>query len=154
MKVQTFYYKAYIMRGNRKICREGSLQEKYPLDALDRIVAMSTDVWEKPLVKIELYEISKNGELVATSTTGDRINAVLATNAKLNPSKFKSIAERRKIANKAIKPEDKKTVLRRDHTEEKKVVSQSADNEYNWCVRHCTRYIPDSFLTLKTYNAT
>ena len=148
MKPQTFFYRAYIMRQDRKVCREGTLQEKYPLDALDRLVVMSTEVWKKPLIKIELYEMSRNGELVATSTTGDRINAVLATNAQLNPDKYKDMAERRKVAIKAAQPE-KKEIGHKPAVAKPTPLGIVEDTVHNWQMRHCTRYITQSFVTLK-----
>jgi hypothetical protein len=95
MKLQTFYYKAWILRDNDlKALREGTLIEKYPVDALDRLVDMSVNLWKRPLVKIELYE-TQNGVLVASITVGDRVNAVLEANSVLRPDKFKNI-ERKK----------------------------------------------------------
>lgn len=91
-----YFYKAWIVRKDRKVCREGSVEGKFPLNALDAITEMAIKEWKRPIVRIELYEIAEDGVLVATSTVKDRVNAVLITNEKLRPSKYKSIREARK----------------------------------------------------------
>jgi hypothetical protein len=142
---QTFFYKAYIKRDDRRVMREGTIQAPYPLDALDMMVDMAAKQWKRPLLKIELFELSKDGVLVATSTVGDRINAVLAVNAVLEPDKYADMAKRRKmavIASHPIKPDLPVKIVTSKPVE---------DNEYNWFQRHGSAYSARVFPVLKKY---
>lgn len=83
---QTFFYKAKIQREDGPAIREGTIQAKFPVDALDAIADMAISTWKRPLVKVELHEINKDGALVATDTKiQDRIDAVLKTHKALFP---------------------------------------------------------------------
>lgn len=90
-----FFFKAEILRTDRKVMREGTILAKFPLDALDAITAMAVNEWKRPLCRIELYEIKEGGLMVATSTVKDRVDAVLKSNEQLRPSKYKALREAR-----------------------------------------------------------
>jgi len=90
-----FYFKAEILRKDRKVMREGTVIDKFPLGALDQITELAVNEWKRPIIRIELYELKPGGEIVATSTVRDRVDAVLKTNEKLRPSKYKHIREAR-----------------------------------------------------------
>jgi hypothetical protein len=95
MPLNKYHFKCEVIRKDRKVTREGYVEAKWPMDALDQIVEMAVETWQRPLVKIELFELMQGGELVARTTIGERVNAVLATNERLRPSKYKHIREAR-----------------------------------------------------------
>jgi hypothetical protein len=114
---QTYFYKAYIMRSDRRVCREGTIQAVYPDIALDKIVGLAVNEWKRPLLKIELFEIDAEGTLVATSTVQDRIGAVIESNRALGSKKFEALSEaldkrKDKTERKALPPPPEKTVAR------------------------------------------
>jgi len=146
---QTFFYKCYIQRNDRRVTREGTIQAPYPLDALDIMVDMAATKWKRPLLKIELYELDHNGELVATSTVGDRINAVLAVNAVVQPEKYADMAKRRKMAVVASHPITK--VQKHEVSHSVKKAEPVPDNEYNWYTRHGTQAPSRVFPILTKY---
>lgn len=129
---QGFFYKAHIMRDGERVIREGVIHAKFPLDALDGIVKLSTETWRRPLTRIELYELGAGGELVATTTVNDRIDAVVKTHKILKTGKFKTLIDNR---------EERKNVTR--VTKPKASEEPVKANEYLWAANVGTRmYLP------------
>lgn len=105
--MQVFFYKAWIMRDGERVEREGTIQAKFPMEALDKLSGYAVNEWKRPLLKVELYEINEGGALVATSTVSERIDAVLTTHKALGTGKVKHIVEARKKreeASHSVKP--------------------------------------------------
>jgi len=92
---QVFFYKAWIMRADRRVCKEGTIQAKFPQDGLDLIVGLAVNEWKRPLLRVELYEVGVGGDLVATSSVSDRIDAVLDSHKGLDTGKLQNMRERR-----------------------------------------------------------
>lgn len=92
---QKFFFKAEILRKDRKVLREGTVMARWPLEALDQITDLAVEEWKRPLIRIELFELHEDGVLVATSTVKDRVEAVLKSNEKLRPTKYRAIREAR-----------------------------------------------------------
>ena len=90
-----FFFKATIFRKDRQVVREGTVMAQFPLGALDQITEKAVNEWKRPLIRVELYELHEDGVLVATSTVHQRVEAVLKSNEKLRPSKYKAIREAR-----------------------------------------------------------
>lgn len=99
---------------------------------------MSIEEWKRPLQKIELFETDKHGELVATTTVGERLDRVLNTHRALKPEGgIAKMAERRE---KRAKPEQKpKTTYTPPPPKYDRMT------EWNWSAEVGNRYVPMSF---------
>lgn len=74
-----FYYDATIMRDGVAGKRQGTVGAPDARAAADLIVSMASDVWERPLVLLKVYEWRDNGacDLVLESKIGDGHGPVL-----------------------------------------------------------------------------
>lgn len=139
-----YFYRVKILReveggGTVTATREGTLMAPWPLTALDEITRMAVEEWKRPLQKIELYETDEHGELVATTTLGDRIDSILATHKALRPaSSIAKMADRRE-ENKA-KPKVK-LKAQTPH----KTTTPAKLSVWNWSAECGSRYTPRSF---------
>lgn len=71
-KSKSWYYSVQIQREGHIVTRQGNVHAPWPLQALDEIQRMARDEWNRPLVHIDLYDLScKPMELVATTDFGD-----------------------------------------------------------------------------------
>lgn len=70
---QTYYFIATILRGDKRIKRQGTIGAVTALEAMDAIVSMAENNWRRPIVNIELYEIVDGAmEIVMTSVIGEK----------------------------------------------------------------------------------
>jgi hypothetical protein len=101
--MRTFFYKAYIKRADRRVCREGTLQAKWPMEALDKLAGYAINEWKKPLLRVEIFEINDGGELESVATVEERINTVLNTHKGLDTGQHKEAIKKRE-ERKALPP--------------------------------------------------
>lgn len=141
MSKQVFFYRVKINRTSGPATREGTIVTKYPTDALDDILKMAVDVWKTPLIKIELYEIDKNGALVATTTVGEKVDRVLESHKRLRPNTVAArLAEQRDKRKEKAKEEVKKSPTPNTNT-------------WDWNLKVGTRYSEESFKMPQTWSA-
>lgn len=71
-----FYYTCYILRDGKRVLRQGTINAKDEMEAIDRIYDMGKVTWKRAVLEVVIMG-NGTGEILASSTIGDRVGPKL-----------------------------------------------------------------------------